>query len=216
MTFTPDFARGLGFAAHHGQTEKDGGPYRNHLDRVASMLPRCYRAGAYCHDMVEDTKFTLELLRELGADEGMLTAVAIVTKPPKAERPAGWTYIGWAGHGVVGSGSIQANRIKLADVDDHLREGYEEVLTEEKIFDYVQTQEILRQYQRDRRRDFAADLIARTVYGERGEENIARAAHCVKTDPGYLDQLFNAAIIREPRDRDELLAARGTLTRKRP
>lgn len=67
--------------AHRGQVDKAGEPYILHPLRV--MLHQRLdeqRQVAVLHDVVEDTDWTLERLREEGFSEGVVSAVEAVTR----------------------------------------------------------------------------------------------------------------------------------------
>lgn len=74
--------------AHDGQTDKAGAPYITHPARVAAAardaapahLAEQAEAVGWLHDVVEDTSVTIELLREQGFPETVLTGVDAMTK----------------------------------------------------------------------------------------------------------------------------------------
>lgn len=84
---TSEEALELARRVHAGQVSKDGAPYVEHVARVAARARQlapspiaelCAMAGAL-HDIVEDTPMTLEELREAGAPEEVIRAVASLT-----------------------------------------------------------------------------------------------------------------------------------------
>ena len=79
----PDDALVFAMEAHTGQVDKVGQPYFLHVARVGASLWRFgpeYVIAGFLHDVVEDTPYSLEYLREIGASEAVVSAVASVTK----------------------------------------------------------------------------------------------------------------------------------------
>lgn len=80
---TPEQADRLAQAAHHGQVDKAGNPYIEHVRAVAAQLvdhgPNAVMAGLL-HDVVEDTHITLDDLRELGYPDEVVNAVDSVSR----------------------------------------------------------------------------------------------------------------------------------------
>lgn len=75
--------KALDFAteAHKGQNDKGGKPYIKHPIYVANHVDGdTAKAVAYLHDVVEDTKYTLEDLRRAGFSHEIVEAVDILTK----------------------------------------------------------------------------------------------------------------------------------------
>ena len=67
--------------AHLGQVDKAGEDYIKHSEKVASFVNLDEeKAVVYLHDVIEDTKLTLEDLREYGFSEEVLKAVDVITK----------------------------------------------------------------------------------------------------------------------------------------
>ena len=82
MIYTPETKKALKlcFAAHKDQTDKSGLPYVFHPFHLAEQMPdEKTTVAALLHDVVEDTAFTLADLRELGFDEDVLEALALLT-----------------------------------------------------------------------------------------------------------------------------------------
>lgn len=76
--------------AHRGQVDKQGVPYILHPLRVGAALWRFgdeFVIAGILHDVVEDTRLTVESLARLGASDRVVSAVASVTKG--AEQPLG-------------------------------------------------------------------------------------------------------------------------------
>lgn len=70
----------LCFEAHKNQTDKSGLPYVFHPFHVAEQMPdETTTVVALLHDVIEDTDFTLQDLREMGFDEDVLDALALMT-----------------------------------------------------------------------------------------------------------------------------------------
>ena len=71
----------LCFDAHQGQTDKSGLPYVFHPMHVAEqMQDEITTIVALLHDVVEDTTYTLEDLRERGFPEEVVEVVYLLTK----------------------------------------------------------------------------------------------------------------------------------------
>lgn len=98
-------------AAHAGQVDKAGAPYILHPLRVMlRMTTGNERIAAVLHDVVEDSRWTLDLLRAEGFSEDIVRAIDSVT------RREGETYeafVARAGLDPVG------RRVKLADLEDN-------------------------------------------------------------------------------------------------
>ncbi|MBR4727984.1 MAG: HD domain-containing protein [Clostridia bacterium] len=82
MIYTPltRKAMQLAYAAHHGQTDKDGIPYIFHPMHLAEqMTDEATVCVALLHDTVEDTDVTLDQLRAAGFPPDIVDAVAAMT-----------------------------------------------------------------------------------------------------------------------------------------
>lgn len=104
----------IAIRAHKGQLRRDGDLYFNHVARVANnktfiMSTRC-KIVAYLHDVVEDTHFTFEDLKELGISDDTIELVKYVTKPKHA------TYDEYIDNIC---NSIHAMLVKLSDLEDN-------------------------------------------------------------------------------------------------
>ena len=102
----------IAVAAHRGQTDKAGHPYILHpLRLLAKMSTETEQIAAVLHDVVEDSDWTFDRLRERGFSDDVLTALDALT------RRDGETYETYveraAAHPV-------ARRVKLADLEDNL------------------------------------------------------------------------------------------------
>lgn len=70
----------LCFQAHKDQTDKSGIPYIFHPIHLAEqMKDEDTTVVALLHDVVEDTDYTLEDLREMGFNERVIAAIALMT-----------------------------------------------------------------------------------------------------------------------------------------
>lgn len=88
---TLDQAIYLALAAHHGQTDKSGVPYVLHSLTVmlsAQSLGETAMKAAVLHDVCEDTEVTLEGLKALGAEDGVLYLVDALTRREGETYPA--------------------------------------------------------------------------------------------------------------------------------
>lgn len=82
MLYTPLTKKALKlcFEAHKEQTDKSGLPYVFHPFHLAEQMPdENTTVTALLHDVVEDTQYTLDDLRELGFPDAVLDAVALMT-----------------------------------------------------------------------------------------------------------------------------------------
>lgn len=70
----------IAFQAHRGQTDRAGIDYVNHPLHVAeSMDTEDETCVALLHDVIEDTDWTLDMLRNEGFSESVLDALALLT-----------------------------------------------------------------------------------------------------------------------------------------
>ena len=70
----------LCFQAHKDQTDKSGIPYVFHPIHLAEqMKDEDTTVVALLHDVVEDTDYTLEDLREMGFNQRVIAAIALMT-----------------------------------------------------------------------------------------------------------------------------------------
>ena len=82
MIYTPDTKKAmkLCFEAHKEQTDKAGLPYVFHPFHVAEQMPdEKTTIVALLHDVIEDTHYTLQDIRDMGFDEDVLEALALMT-----------------------------------------------------------------------------------------------------------------------------------------
>ena len=72
--------------AHAGQTDKGGQPYINHPTAVAASLSITEeKIVAYLHDVLEDSKYTADNLREEGFTLRIIRSVEVLTKSESVE-----------------------------------------------------------------------------------------------------------------------------------
>jgi (p)ppGpp synthase/HD superfamily hydrolase len=77
---TIEDAVSIAAGAHRGQKDKAGAPYLLHpLRMMLRMETEAAMMAAVLHDVVEDTEWTLERLREAGFSEEVLEAVDCLT-----------------------------------------------------------------------------------------------------------------------------------------
>jgi (p)ppGpp synthase/HD superfamily hydrolase len=110
-------AEAIARVAHYGaESRYDSRPYIDHVSRVAA---RCNtdeaKAVAWLHDVVEDTDVTLDALRSAGLPDTVLVAVDLLTCHTPHEYEA---YI----QRIAQSGNALAVAVKLADINDNLRD----------------------------------------------------------------------------------------------
>jgi len=109
---TLEDAIALAVEAHRGQRDKAGQAYILHPLRVMMRLEtEAERMAAILHDVVEDTPYTLERLRQLGYPEEVLGALDCLTKRE------GESYEAFIER--VRPHSL-ARRVKLADLEDNM------------------------------------------------------------------------------------------------
>tara|TARA_R110000824_G_scaffold139758_2_gene305139 strand:+ start:1219 stop:1647 length:429 start_codon:yes stop_codon:yes gene_type:complete len=107
-------AKALAELAHKDQFRRDGvTPYIVHPQEVASRVKGDNSAEmvAWLHDVVEDTLFSLEYLREYGIQDDVITAVDLLTHK---DREPYMEYIGRI------KGNALATKVKIADMEANL------------------------------------------------------------------------------------------------
>ena len=98
-------------SAHAGQVDKAGNPYILHPLRVMLSLASIEeRIAGVLHDVVEDTRITLDDLRSEGFSEAVLAALESVTKRDGEDYA---TFVLRAAADPIG------RRVKLADLADN-------------------------------------------------------------------------------------------------
>ena len=105
-------AIGIAAQAHRGQRDRAGAPYILHPLRIMfAMQTDAERMAAVLHDVVEDTSWTLDALRERGFPEPVVTAVDHLT------RREGESYEAFV---LRAAADPVARRVKVADLEDNL------------------------------------------------------------------------------------------------
>jgi (p)ppGpp synthase/HD superfamily hydrolase len=98
--------------AHAGQKDRYGAPYVLHPLRVMNRCPTLVqRVVAVLHDVVEDTDWTFEDLRQEGFPEEVITALDAVTKREGEEYEE---FVARSAANPI------ARRVKLADLEDNM------------------------------------------------------------------------------------------------
>src|SRR5919112_3442044 len=109
---TVEDAVSIAARAHRGQTDKAGAPYLVHpLRMMLRMETEAAMMAAVLHDVVEDTEWTLERLREAGFSEEVLAAVDCLT------HGEGESYQEFVER--VRTNPI-ARQVKIADLEDNM------------------------------------------------------------------------------------------------
>lgn len=111
LPLTPDRARRVASEAHDGQTDKAGRAYVRHPIRVAARLddPDA-QVVAYLHDVLEDTRVSVDDLRGAGVTERQLEAVIAITHPPGLDDETYWRSV---------RAVPLARIVKIADIADN-------------------------------------------------------------------------------------------------
>jgi (p)ppGpp synthase/HD superfamily hydrolase len=121
-TATLEDAITIAAQAHKGQTDKAGAPYILHpLRLMMQMKTESEMMTAILHDVVEDSDWTIEKLREQGFSEEVLEALECVTN---REGESYEQFIERAGTNPI------ARRVKIADLEDNMDVKRLESLTE--------------------------------------------------------------------------------------
>ena len=121
---------------HEGQVDKAGDPYIRHPVRVAAMVEgEDAKTVAILHDVVEDTPVTFNQLL-MSFPVRIVEGVDAVTK----RDDEGETYMESIKRAMKDPLGLV---VKTADVQDHLRPGYEDVITEAMIQKYKKALKLL-------------------------------------------------------------------------
>jgi (p)ppGpp synthase/HD superfamily hydrolase len=105
-------AIGIAVEAHRGQKDRAGAPYILHpLRMMFRVQTEAERMAAVLHDVVEDTDWTLDALRERGFPDEVVDAVDHLTRRDGESYDEFVTRA--AAHPV-------ARRVKLADLEDNM------------------------------------------------------------------------------------------------
>ena len=106
-------AQEIATMAHEGQKRTDGSPYIKHPARVASAVEDRLKPIAWLHDVVEDTRVTLENLKAEGFPLYIIEAVDLLTHRKGEPNLSYW-------------GKIKTNSdalaVKLADINDNVND----------------------------------------------------------------------------------------------
>lgn len=98
----------VAFDAHRGQVDRAGIDYVNHPLHVAELMDdEASTCAALLHDVVEDTDWTIENLREEGFSEDVLDALVLLT------HEDGVSYMDYV---AALKGNSIARKVKLADL----------------------------------------------------------------------------------------------------
>jgi (p)ppGpp synthase/HD superfamily hydrolase len=85
---TLEHAINISAKAHEGQRDKAGAPYIFHpLRLMMRMTTSDAQIVAILHDVVEDSQWTIEALRDQGFSDSVLAAVDLLTKPVGCSYP---------------------------------------------------------------------------------------------------------------------------------
>jgi (p)ppGpp synthase/HD superfamily hydrolase len=102
----------LAVQAHQGQVDKADKPYILHpLRMMLKMRTEKEMMAAVLHDVVEDTRWTLDELREKGFPEEVLVAVECLTKRD------GEDYLAFVSRAKA---NPVARQVKIADIEDNM------------------------------------------------------------------------------------------------
>jgi (p)ppGpp synthase/HD superfamily hydrolase len=109
---TVEDAVSIAARAHRGQKDKAGAPYLLHpLRMMLRMDTEAAMMAAVLHDVVEDTEWTLERLREAGFSEEVLEAVDCLT------HREGESYQEFVERVRT---NLIARQVKIADLEDNM------------------------------------------------------------------------------------------------
>lgn len=106
-------AQVLATLAHEGQKRTDGSPYINHPKRVSEAVEDRLKPIAWLHDVVEDTRVTLEDLKQAGFPSYVIDAVDLLTHRKGEPNIMYWGKI---------KTNPDAKAVKLADINDNLND----------------------------------------------------------------------------------------------
>lgn len=108
--------------AHKGKTDKAGSPYILHPLRVMlAMETTEEKIVAVLHDVVEDSSFTIQKLKQEGFSKKVLDAVSLLTKTQNQDYES---YIS-----AIRKNSL-ATKVKLADLKDNMDKSRLKEITE--------------------------------------------------------------------------------------
>ena len=129
----------IAWDAHRGQVDKAGRPYISHPLTVASKMDTEEEiAAALLHDVVEDSRYTLDDLRKAGIPEEVLEAVRLLTRSPEEDY---FDYVRRVKENPI------AAKVKMADLQHNSRLDRLPEITEadrERLEKYRRAMEILK------------------------------------------------------------------------
>lgn len=128
-------AESIARKAHAGQTRRDGvTPYIKHVEKVVSLVGdnKVLQCIAWLHDVIEDTKYTLQRLIDLGVEMSIVNAVDILT------HKKNWSYTKYINEIII-QGEESIEKVKIADIVANLTDKP----TPKQIDKYVQALNIL-------------------------------------------------------------------------
>ena len=135
MLYTPKTIEAFRIADtyHRGQTDKSGAPYLIHLYRVAdSMATEAETATALLHDLLEDTDAEENVLSPFSQD--VQEAVRCLTRGTEEQY---FAYIERVKQNPL------ARKVKIADIQDHLRPELRQFISESLQKRYQQALDML-------------------------------------------------------------------------
>ena len=122
---TLEKAISLATEAHKGQKDKNGAPYILHPLRVmARVQSDTEKIAAVLHDVIEDTDYTIENLREKGYSKEVLEAIDCLTKRD------GEDYDEYLNRSML---NPIAQKVKIADLENNMDIRRFNVLKEEDL-----------------------------------------------------------------------------------
>lgn len=111
-------AHHVAYRLHEHQLDRAGEPVIDHVERVAAGVPPRARGLAYLHDVLEQVDGADDELRKLGLSDDELSILGLLTRSPDEPYSA---YVSRIARSNGRVGRI-ARVIKMADLDDHLRQ----------------------------------------------------------------------------------------------
>jgi len=122
---TLEKAISLATEAHNGQKDKNDAPYILHPLRVmARVQSNTEKIVAVLHDIIEDTDYTIENLRDKGYSEEVLEAIDCLTKRDGKDYDE---YLKRSNLNPI------ARKVKIADLEDNMDIRRLDVLKEEDL-----------------------------------------------------------------------------------
>lgn len=119
----------LAVSMHDGQKDKSDQPYILHLCRVMiSFAEPLLQTIGVLHDILEDTEMTSKTLTALGYERKVVETVLVLT------RPEGSSYSAYIDQCLA---HPLARKVKIADLEDHLRNVNSGNLSHEQIVRYM-------------------------------------------------------------------------------